>query len=167
MKTILIAIAVALVAYTSTANGGRKSTSEPVRNGNAAADPSLVSVNITFQLPKCDDRDHDTLTKAWVTQGNTVIAENDNVAPGQQLGDPGTYGPYSLPLQNTISKSAWAGTVTHIHIDPVGHDTWCTEFLMDALFDDNSHVKSNNCSVVKISEANRDYQFPSTACQQN
>jgi hypothetical protein len=115
-------------------------------------------------MPKCDDRDRDTNIQMSVVNGGTTFAENDSVAPGVQFNDPGTYGPYDLPLQNTISKTGWPNTKTNIHITPVGHDTWCTKIHLDALFSDNTHIKTNNCSVVKIFESNRDYSFPTNAC---
>ncbi len=129
-----------------------------------AQDPTLNSVNVSFEMPKCDDKDHDTTVKMWVANGGTTIAGNDSVAPGQGFDDPGNYGPYDLPLQNTISKSEWASTTTNVHISTVGNDTWCTRFHIDALFSDNTHIKTNNCSVIKISESNRDYSFPTNAC---
>lgn len=130
---------------------------------------TLSSVNVVFELPwHCDNRDHDTTTKLTVTNGGTTIAENDDVASGIELKDdqyPAHFwGPYNLPQQNTLAKDAWTGTNTNIHIDPNGKDTWCVKFHVDALFSDNTHIKTNNCSVVKISESNRDYTFNTTAC---
>jgi hypothetical protein len=131
-----------------------------------AQEPTLNAVNVTFELPKCDDRDSDTRIEMSVASGGSAIASNASVAPAIHFNDPGSYGPYDLPLQQTINKSDWPATTTSIHITPRGNDTWCTKIHVDALFSDNTHIKTNNCSVVKISEDNRDYSFPTNACSE-
>jgi hypothetical protein len=87
-----------------------------------AQDPTLNSVNVSFEMPKCDDKDNDTTVKMWIASGGTTVAENDGVAPGQGFDDPGSYGLYDFPLQNTISKSEWSSTTTNIQIATVGHE---------------------------------------------
>ena len=130
-----------------------------------AADPNLIAVNVTFVLPKCDDRDDDTKINMSVVNGGTVIAQTDNMAPGQQFKDPGTYGPFPIALSTAITKSTYPSTTTKLHIEPHGHDTWCTRIDVDALFADNTHIKTGSCNVVKVSEANKDYQFQNSPCQ--
>lgn len=131
----------------------------------SAADPFLLAINVTFELPKCDNKDHDTAIEMSVVKGETVIAEGRRLAPGQEFRDPGTYGPFPLVLKNAVTKSLFERSTTKLRVSPNGHDTWCTRIHVDALFADNSHFKSSSCTVVKVSEANRDIQFVNAACQ--
>jgi hypothetical protein len=131
----------------------------------AQPDPQLVAVNVSFHLPKCDDKDHDTNVYMSVVQGGTTIASADDIAHDTQFKDPGDYGPYPFVLVNTITKSAFPGTTTKLHITTKGKDTWCTKISIDALFADNTHLSYDSCVVIKVSEANHDAQFINQPCQ--
>jgi len=121
--------------------------------------PTLTALNVRFHMPKCDDRDQDTITQIWVDKGGIQYADNSNVAPGQQFKDPGDHGPFAIPIENAITKDNYVGSVTHIHINPNGHDTWCTRIDMEAIFTDNSKINTSSGVVVKISESNKDAVF--------
>ena len=127
-------------------------------------DPSLTAVNVTFKLPKCDNRNPDTRIEMSVVKAGTVIAEDTNMAPGREFDDPGTYGPFPLVLKNAVTKTFYAGSTTKLHITPHGNDTWCTEIHVEALFADNSRINTWSCTVVKVSERNRDAQFVNQPC---
>ena len=64
-------------------------------SGKATA--QLDRCSVTFVLPDGDERDGDSQTSIQLKkQDGKAIAGEDNVAPGQHMKDPGTYGPYNL-----------------------------------------------------------------------
>src|SRR5713101_2626836 len=140
----VLAIAVVMIAFQST---------------GLADPPTQTALNFTFAMPKCDDRDHDTGIQMWVDGPGGEYARNDNIAPDQQFRDPGTYGPFSIAIENAINKNDYQKTKTHLHISPKVHDTWCTVVNLEAIFTDNSKINTSSGVVVKVSEANRDAVF--------
>lgn len=137
----------------------------PSDSATAQADPSLVQVSVRFKMPDCDDRDDDTnIHMAVHSQGGVLLAEDKSIAGKKQFRDPGNYGPFVLPLKSTVTKSNWIGTKTSLLISTKGHDTWCTEIFVEALFSDNSKTETSACNLVKVSEKNRQFNFVNAPC---
>jgi hypothetical protein len=129
-----------------------------------AQDPSLIAVNISFNLPKCDDKDDDSSVNVAIVQGGTVVADANRLGFGKTWSDPGSSGSMPLVLKKAITKSEYAGTTTKFHFNTVGNDTMCAGVTVEALFADNSKVTTTGCQTFKVSESNRDASFKNEAC---
>ena len=66
---------------------------------------------------------------------------------GQHLKDPGTYGPYPLPVQTPVTPQMYKGGSCEVTIQPVGHDHWITNFVILSHFTDGTIVHSQSGTV--------------------
>jgi hypothetical protein len=119
----------------------------------------LTGVSVTFSMPKCDDRDHDTKIDMWIEKNNGRFASAFNIAPNQHFDDPGSYGPYPLSVEVPVTKAYFRGSLTKLSITPRGKDTWCTNIQIKGYFSDGQVLTSSSGAVIKVSEANRQMQF--------
>jgi hypothetical protein len=119
----------------------------------------LTGIGVVFNMPKCDDRDHDTKIDMWIEKNGGRFASAFNLAPGQHFADPGTYGPFPFTLDVAVTKAYYRGSLTKLTISPRGNDTWCTTITITASFSDGSVLKSSTGSAIKVSESNRSAQF--------
>lgn len=119
----------------------------------------LTGVGVTFSMPKCDDRDHDTRIDMWIEKNGTRFASAFNIAPGQHFDDPGQYGPFPFTVDVPVAKAYYRGSLTKLTISPNGHDTWCTTVTITASFADGTVLTSSTGGPIKVSEANRNAQF--------
>jgi hypothetical protein len=109
---------------------------------------TLDRAGVTFILPDGDDRDHDTVTSIQLKkQDGKAIAGDGDVAPGQHFKDPGTYGPYNLPVQTPVSLADYKGGFCEFTIQPNGHDHWITNVVILAHFSDGTIVHSESGTV--------------------
>lgn len=106
--------------------------------------------NVTFIMPKGDDRDPDTGIQILVRKADgNVIAENDNVAPGQKFEDPGTYGPFSLTVINAdATPDDFKGGSSQVIIHPNGHDRWITNVLIKLHWNDGNGQTCQSHTVI-------------------
>lgn len=107
---------------------------------------TLIGVTVMFVLPDGDDRDHDTRTSFQLKRQNgTAIAGDPDVAPGQHMADPGTYGPYKIPVQDqTVTQADYKGAFCEVTIQPVGHDHWIFNAVILATFSDGTMIHSQS-----------------------
>src|ERR1051326_1917104 len=104
--------------------------------------------SVMFVLPDGDDRDHDTGTSIFIKkQDGKAMAGDPNVAPGQHLKDPGTYGPYNLPVQTPVTLADYKGGFCEVIISPNGHDHWITNFVILSHFTDGTIIHSESGTV--------------------
>src|SRR5437868_1893559 len=116
-----------------------------VRNFGGQDTATLDRASVTFILPDGDDRDHDTRTSIQLKkQDGTAIAGDGDVAPGQHFKDPGTYGPYNLPVQTPVTLAIYKGGFCEFTIQPNGHDHWITNVVILAHFTDGTIVHSES-----------------------
>jgi|ERR1039458_9509951 hypothetical protein len=110
----------------------------------------IYKATVTFVLPSGDDRDFDTVTQIVVRGANgAVIAENDNVAPGQHLVDPGTYGPYALSVVDAnATPSDFAGGQSQLIIHPNGHDRWITNNIIFIYWNDGNGATCQSHTII-------------------
>jgi S1-C subfamily serine protease len=104
-------------------------------------EPILESVQVRFVMPAGDDKDVDTAVAVQILKGNILIASNDDIGSSTKFSDPGTYGPFDLEVQPSITKAIYSDSLVRVSIAPVGHDTWISRIIVVARFSDNSQVK--------------------------
>lgn len=104
-------------------------------------EPTLESVQVRFVLPPGDDKDFDTKVAVQIFKGNILIASNDDIASNMKFADPGSYGPFELEVQPSITKAIYSDSMVRVSITTVGHDTWNSKVIVVAKFSDNSQVK--------------------------
>lgn len=127
---------------------------------SGAAEPgTLDRASVTFVMPDGDDRDHDTRTSIQLKkQDGTAMAGDGDVAPGQHLKDPGTYGPYNLPVQTPVPITVYKGGFCEFSIQPVGHDKWITNVVIVSHFSDGTMVHSES-GTVSLDQDHREMRF--------
>jgi len=129
----------------------------PAFAGRSSA--TIDRCSVIFALPDGDDRDHDTVTSVFLKkQDGTAIAGDPNVAPGQHLKDPGTYGPYNLPIQSPVTLSVYKGGFCEVIISPNGDDHWITNFVILSHFDDGTVIHSES-GIVGLDQDNNTLRF--------
>jgi hypothetical protein len=116
----------------------------------------IYKATVTFVLPSGDDRDYDTVTQIIVRKANgSVIAENDNVAPGQHLSDPGTYGPYALSVVDaTTTPAEFEAGSSQLIIHPNGHDRWITNNIIYLYWDDGEGATCQSHTIIVDQDVN-------------
>ncbi len=116
----------------------------------------IYKATVTFVLPSGDDRDYDTVTQIIVRGANgKVIAENDNVAPGQHLSDPGTYGPYGLSvLDPNATVADFTGGQSQLIIHPNGNDRWITNNIILIYWNDGNGATCQSHTIIVDQDVN-------------
>lgn len=104
-------------------------------------EPTLESVQVRFVLPGGDDKDFDTAVAVQIIKGNILIASNDDIASNMKFADPGSFGPFDLAVQPSITKAIYSESLVRVSITPVGNDTWNSRIIVVAKFTDNSQIK--------------------------
>jgi hypothetical protein len=109
----------------------------------------LDRCSVMFVLPDGDDRDHDTGISVFLRkQDGKAMAGDPNVAPGQHFSDPGTYGPYNLPIQTAnIAVADFKGGFCEVIISPSGNDHWETNIVILSHFTDGTVIHSQSGHV--------------------
>lgn len=126
-----------------------------------ALDPNatLDRVAVLFVLPDGDDRDSDTGISVFLKKQNGTAAAGDpNVAPGQHFKDPGTYGPYNLPVQTAMTVAEFKGGFCEVVISPNGHDHWVFNAVLLSHFTDGTIVHSDS-DTVGLDQDHRTFRF--------
>jgi hypothetical protein len=145
----------------SVSGGGVIVTSSFLNHAAFTNDPAATidRSSVIFALPDGDDRDHDTITSVFIKkQDGTAISGDPNVAPGQHLKDPGTYGPYNLPIQTPVTLGVYKGGFCEVIISPNGHDHWITNFVLLSHFSDGTVVHSES-GIVGLDQNNTTLRF--------
>lgn len=125
----------------------------------APSEPTLQSVQVRFELPPGDDKDHDTEVAISIVKGNIIITNDDDIAHEVAFIDPKTYGPYALTVQTpAITKSLYRNSTFRMSITPVGHDRWITTIHLEAKFSDGDVVRSTFPNIM-VSQDNRSATF--------
>lgn len=120
---------------------------------------TLERSSVTFVLPDGDDRDHDSQTSIQLKkQDGTAFSGEDNVAPGQHMKDPGTYGPYNLPVQTEVDQMVYKSGFCEVTHRPNGNDDWIVNIVIRSRFTDGTIVVSQS-GVVRLSRDNGVMRF--------
>ena len=104
-------------------------------------EPTLESVQVRFLVPAGDAKDVDTSVGVQIIKGVTLIASNDDIASNMKFADPGSYGPFDLEVQASITKAIYSESLVRVSITPVVNDTWNSRIIVVAKFSDNSQIK--------------------------
>lgn len=164
---IWLCLALLVAGSTACRTNSPTSTTTPTPASNAITlgDPLLIAASVTFVMPDCDDKNHDTTVDVTIVKDGVLIAEGQNLADNQEFDDPGKYGPFPLAIRQAVTKSAYQGSATKLRIAPFKGDTWCTRIMVDAVFADNTRVQTSSCNELKVSEKNPNGQFVNLPCQ--
>jgi hypothetical protein len=73
--------------------------------------------------------------------------------------DQSTNGPFDLDIINKAPKAEILGGSVTIRIDPLGEDTWRTDFFLDLVFDDASHLTAQAEQLSFSEKAGREQTF--------
>jgi|ERR1017187_3600943 hypothetical protein len=116
----------------------------------------LIKAQVTFIMPKGDDRDGDTDIQIIVRKSNgNVIAQDFNVAPDQRFADPGTYGPFNIAVVDANASHAdfQAGS-SQLIIHPRGHDRWITDVVITLQWNDGSGLTCQSHTLIVDQDVN-------------
>lgn len=108
------------------------------------SEPTLESVQVRFILSQGDnndDKDFDTAVAVQIVKGDNLIASNDDIASNMKFAVGGSYGPFDLAVQPSVTKAIYSNSLVRVSITPVGHDKWISRVIVVAKFSDNSQVK--------------------------
>jgi hypothetical protein len=119
-----------------------------------ATAPTLASLEVTFDLPKGDNRDHDTRTNVEISRSGSLIARANDVAHDVEFKDPGAYGPYRLNILVAARKDLFIGSTTTVTVFPNGNDRWITKVRIDARFSDSSVLSCSSQVLIVDQNAN-------------
>jgi hypothetical protein len=98
----------------------------------------LVGASVSFHTND-EDKDDDTHVTITARQGDGTIAARIDDDFGH-FNDHSDNGPFGLKVINQSTKDTLEeGNVT-IRVDPNGNDTWRFNFAVDLVFDDGSHL---------------------------
>jgi hypothetical protein len=104
-----------------------------------------------------NDKDGDTHVTVNVFDSNNVLAAHVDSDFGH-FDDNSDNGPFQLIVQNPSTNTALQSGRLDLRIDPNGHDTWHFNFLLDLVFDDNSHL-SGGADGISLDQDNRTTSF--------
>ncbi len=111
---------------------------------------------VTFVLPQGDNKDFDTRVRIYVKKKDgSIIAQNENVAPGQPFPDPGTYGPYDLNIINANSTNVeFSDGKSELQIQPVGNDRWITNVKISMGWSDGLTAACESGNIIVDQDVN-------------
>src|SRR5262249_32799780 len=105
-------------------------------------------------MPSADCRDYDARIALEISNGDVEAARNDNLAPGQTFRDPGTYGPFHVPVTTPLSEGDYLQSLTKITYVPTKRERWITDVVISAKFSHGITYVSHSGVVVFEHTAN-------------
>jgi hypothetical protein len=118
----------------------------------------LQAVHASFILPHGDNKDWDTRISIAVAKDGVAIARHDDFAGTTEFPDPGSYGPYAIPVQTPVTVANYRGSETTVIITPNGNDRVIWNVRIDATFEDGIVLSSESGNII-LDQDNRTHRF--------
>lgn len=117
---------------------------------------TLQNMTIVFATHD-DDKDRDTslLVELFGGGGRLLARYFHDHAPDDRFPDPSTISK-PMSIEGTVTDADAASATLHIHIDPIGHDTWIFDWHLNFTWGGSSPQDSQTFTGITLSQDKRD-----------